>query len=244
MNLCFAKMDSRNIFLKSRSNRIIYYLCQMKLNELVKNIWDNQENQKLIKNFLALSVAGVVFHFLYWNTDMNTWLFGPFSTQVFDFFTLIAFNGTSVLLEAFCDIPYYTEGTKFLFFRPHPQHGVEVYAAMSIIHDCSGIKQIMQFLLIIILCTGRWWKKIPYFIAGSIVLVLANIFRIYLLTDLYAQNPEQFQFYHDWVARPMMYVVIFLLWIVWVQFFSGKKPKNDNAQDKHLRPSSDHQVAD
>lgn len=216
----------------------------MKIKELAIKIWNNRENQKMLKNLLALGVASIVFHFLYWQTDMNSWLFGPFTTKIFDFFTMIAFTGTDFLLELFCDIPYYKEGTSFFFYENNPHSGLEVYAIMNVVHDCSAIKQIMQFLLILVLCTGRWWKKIPYFVLGSIVLILTNILRIYLLTNLYAQEPAQFQYYHDWVARPFMYVVIFLLWIVWVQFFAGKKAKNDDAQDKRSHQSSDLQAGD
>ncbi|MBO5964196.1 MAG: archaeosortase/exosortase family protein [Bacteroidales bacterium] len=204
----------------------------MKTKEILLRVWANANNRKLIKNFAALSVASVVFHFLYWNANMDSWLFGPWTKQVFDFFTLIAFEGSRFLLESFCDLNFYCENMCFYFFRSNPQSGVEIYAVMNIIHDCSAVKQLLQFFLILLLCTGCWWKKIPYFFGGCVVLILVNIVRIYLLTTLFAHNPENFQFYHDWVARPIMYVVIFLLWIVWVLFFGSSKPKSDSTQDK------------
>ncbi len=205
----------------------------MNAKEVLKKIWDNPKNKRYIKDIVLFGVATVAFHFLYWNTDMNSWLFGPFTSEVFDFFTDIAYCGCAFLLGQFCDIPYDTFGRDFLFYTQNDIGLKQYYAHMTIVHDCSAIKQLMQFLLIIVLCSGKWWKKGIYYLVGCILLVLANILRIYLLTILFANNPADFQFYHDWVARPLMYVVIFSLWVVWIEYFAYRKPKNENSPSKH-----------
>lgn len=216
----------------------------MKLPQFIKTTIENPKNRKLLKDFLMLVVASVVFHFLYWNTDMNSWLFGPFTDRVFDFFTLIAYTGSKMLMNTFSSLDFVCDNSSFYFIQPNEQGQLQCYAIMQIVHDCSAIKQIMQFLLLMVLCSGKWWKKAIYFVGGSLVIVLSNILRIYLLTDLFGHNPPQFQYYHDWVARPIMYVVIFALWAVWIQFFAYSKPKDDCPQDKRSLPSSDLPTAD
>lgn len=210
----------------------------MKASQFIKITIENPKNRNLLKDFLMLVVASVAFHFLYWNTDMNSWLFGPFTDDVFDFFTLIAYEGSKILMTAFSNLDFVCDNSSFYFMQPNEQGQLQCYAIMQVVHDCSAIKQIMQFLLLIVLCSGKWWKKAVYFIGASLVIVLSNIVRIYFLTDLFGHDPSQFQYYHDWVARPIMYVVIFALWAVWIQFFAYSKPKDDTPQDKRSLPSS------
>lgn len=210
----------------------------MKVPQFIKITIENPKNRNLLKDFLMLVVASVAFHFLYWNTDMNSWLFGPFTDDVFDFFTLIAYEGSKILMTAFSNLDFVCDNSSFYFMQPNEQGQLQCYAIMQVVHDCSAIKQIMQFLLLIVLCSGKWWKKTIYFFGASLVIVLSNIVRIYFLTDLFGHDPSQFQYYHDWVARPIMYVVIFALWAVWIQFFAYSKPKDDTPQDKRSLPSS------
>ena len=33
--------------------------------------------------------------------------------------------------------------------------------------------------------------------------------------------PDHWHFTHDWILRPFFYVVIFLLWVWWVEKFGG-----------------------
>lgn len=191
----------------------------------ILRLWNNPKNKRTIKDGLLFACSTVVFHFLYWHTDMNTWLFGPFTNTVFDFFTSIAYEGSRFMMDKFCSLSYDCYDNSFAFYTENSQGMKTYFANMEIVHDCSAIKQLMQFLLIMLLCPNKLWKRLIYFCVGGVVILLANIIRIYLLTDLFGHEPSSFQFYHDWVARPVMYIVIFSLWVIWIEFFAYKKPK-------------------
>lgn len=201
----------------------------MGLKTSIQKIWSIEANRNIIKDGLIFAGVTIVFHFLYWNTNMNSWLFGPFTVEVFDFFTNIAYQGTKILLENFSQYQFVSEGMQFKFYDE-----LGTYAIITIIHDCSAIKQCMQFLLVMIFCPNKWWKRLIYFLIGSVVILLCNIVRCYLLSDVLASGGD-FQYMHDWVARPLMYVIIFVLWFVWIEFFARKKKttKSENVEALH-----------
>lgn len=190
----------------------------------IKAIWKIESNRRMIKDVLLLSCAAIIFHILYWNTNMNSWIFGPYTQEIYDFFRHLAFNGSLLLCGNFIDKPFVVQDTVYHFYYLMP-NGLKVYdLTMNINVDCSGVKQLLQWLLIMILCRGKWWKKGIYFVIGCIVILFFNIIRIYLLTSLFADHPEMFQWVHDWIARPMMYVIIFSMWLLWISYFASKKP--------------------
>ncbi|MBO7277128.1 MAG: exosortase/archaeosortase family protein [Bacteroidales bacterium] len=194
----------------------------MGIKQRLQNIWAIEDNRNIIKDGAIFGIVTIIFHFLYWNTNMNLWLFGPFTTEVFDFFTNIAYQGTKILLENFSDYPFISEGMQFKYYDE-----LGVYATITIIHDCSAIKQCMQFLLVMAFCPNKWYKRLVYFLIGSVIILFCNIIRCYLLSDVLAAGGD-FDYMHDWVARPLMYVVIFALWFVWIEFFARKKKKSKN----------------
>ena len=151
----------------------------MKIKQTLQNIWAIEDNRNIIKDGAIFGAVTIVFHFLYWNTNMNSWLFGPFTTDVFDFFTRLAYNGTHILLNAFSSYPFVAEGMSFHFYDD-----LGTYATITIIHDCSAIKQCMQFLLVMIFCPNKWYKRLLYFIIGSIIILLCNIVRFSIRTRL------------------------------------------------------------
>jgi exosortase/archaeosortase family protein len=203
----------------------------------LKDIWSKESNRKLIKDVLLFGGATIVFHFLYWHTNMNSWIFGPFTKQIYAFFTMISFKGSLPLCQAFIDKPFDVVDTSYYFYTIN-HLGIKIYnSSMAIVADCSGIKQLLQYLLIIVLCSGKWWGKTLWYVMGCVVIELFNILRIFLLTWLYADHPDMFQSIHDWIARPLMYVVIFSLWAIWITYFAHKK-------DKQKHPQSAHQVED
>lgn len=202
----------------------------MNYKEQLRRFWKNEKNRMILKDAFLFGVSTLVFHFLYWHTNMNQWLFGPFTTEVFDFFTDITYKCSRFLMLHFSDSQFDSLDTSFLFYRLNDLGVKEYYARMDVIHDCSGIKQLMQFLLVMLLCPNKLYKRLLYFVCGSIVLIMANIYRIYYLTDLFSREPENFQYVHDWVTRPLMYVVLFALWVIWIEFFA--RPKAVRTPDK------------
>jgi exosortase/archaeosortase family protein len=53
-----------------------------------------------------------------------------------------------------------------------------------------------------------------------------NILRIVILSVVVLWKPEYWDFIHDWILRPGFYVVIFALWVVWVERFRSGSRKS------------------
>lgn len=96
---------------------------------------------------------------------------------------------------------------------------------ITINEGCSGLKQYIQFALLMMLYPGPWKKKLWFIPMGLIVVYLTNIFRIVGLVIVLSINPGSFHFSHDYIFRPLFYVVIFLMWVYWVEKIKNKSHK-------------------
>ncbi len=87
--------------------------------------------------------------------------------------------------------------------------------------SCSGFKQMCQVLVLFLLFPGPWKYKLWYIPMGLVSMFLINIVRIVCLSIVIIHWPHQWDFIHMWVLRPFYYLVIFILWVVWVEKFGG-----------------------
>jgi exosortase/archaeosortase family protein len=88
---------------------------------------------------------------------------------------------------------------------------------LNINSSCSGLKQFYQVFVLFILFPGPWKHK-TWFIPFSLaIMFLTNIFRTVTLSIIMSFRPAYFEFSHDWLLRPFFYVVLFGLWVIWVE---------------------------
>lgn len=87
---------------------------------------------------------------------------------------------------------------------------------------CSGVKQIMQFVLLMLLFRGSWKRKLWFIPMGIIVMHITNLVRVVGLGLLmhWGSNYNIWLFSHDYLFRPFFYVVLFFMWIWWVEIIS------------------------
>jgi len=93
--------------------------------------------------------------------------------------------------------------------------------AINIIWGCTGVKQLYILFFVILFSRGIWWKRFIYFLAGCFVLLLFNTMRISLVVLFVKLYPGSFELLHDCVFKYLFYGLIFLLWILWEEKFSG-----------------------
>jgi len=91
--------------------------------------------------------------------------------------------------------------------------------------SCSGIKQIMQFAILMLIFPGPWKHKAWFIPLGMFIVHMTNVLRIVLLTVVAEHWPANMHTVHDNYLRVMFYVVIFLLWLLWVEKISIIKVK-------------------
>lgn len=72
---------------------------------------------------------------------------------------------------------------------------------------------------------GPWKHKLWFIPLGLIIIHLVNVFRISGLAYYLKYTPPQeyWEFSHDYIYRPFFYVVMFALWIWWVEKILPKK---------------------
>jgi exosortase/archaeosortase family protein len=94
---------------------------------------------------------------------------------------------------------------------------------MSINESCAGDKQILQFVLLMLIYPGLWKRKLWYIPLGVVIVHFTNILRVVLLALVSANKYEWWHFMHNTLLRGMFYVVIFALWVVWVKRVSPRE---------------------
>lgn len=88
---------------------------------------------------------------------------------------------------------------------------------MYINDSCSGLKQMLQFALLMLIFPGPWKKKLWFIPLGIFIMHLTNLFRVIGLAVVMNNWPQYWNFSHDYIFRPIFYIIIFLLWMYWVE---------------------------
>lgn len=93
----------------------------------------------------------------------------------------------------------------------------EGYVEVS--YGCSGFKQFLQWIVLMTIFPGPWKQKLWFIPAGLLIIHIVNIFRISFLSVIlnYGATQTQWDFTHDWILRPFFYVVMFGMWVFWVE---------------------------
>lgn len=96
---------------------------------------------------------------------------------------------------------------------------------VQVVGSCSGLKQFYQWIFLMVLFPGPWKDKLWYIPLGLVVIHIVNILRIVGLSVTVMVLPQYWDFIHLWIFRVFFYVVIFVLWVIWVEKF--RHPKED-----------------
>ncbi len=107
--------------------------------------------------------------------------------------------------------------------------GIGEYPGIEIVNGCNGIAAMGLFLGFILAYPGDWKNRISFSLVGIGVIYLVNIIRVITLVITQKEWPQFFDFTHDYSTTAIFYLVIFLLWMVWVNFadanFTPQKAK-------------------
>jgi exosortase family protein XrtF len=95
-----------------------------------------------------------------------------------------------------------------------------------VIEGCNSISVIILFVSFIVAFATRFKTTFFYIILGSFLIYTTNLLRIVLLTIGLYHYPNQKDIFHTVVFPGIIYGLVFLLWIFWVNRFS--KIKNNN----------------
>ncbi len=171
-------------------------------------------------------VITILIHFM-WRFWVNTFNYRPvqqFMSHAQAWLSAVVFDQSIWFIRYILQIPITTiEETNTMYFANK--------GYMAINQSCSGLKQIMQFVLLIALIRGPWKRKWWFILLGILIVHLTNLFRVTGLSVVITTLPEYWDFSHDNIFRPIFYIVIFSLWVWWVEWISvGKKPARSNPE--------------
>lgn len=115
---------------------------------------------------------------------------------------------------------------------PHPNEpSMKLFVNGSylarVIEGCNSISVIILFISFIIAFSNTWKTTFFYVISGSVLIYIVNLLRIALMAIALFHYPEYKDVLHDVVFPGIIYGMVFLLWILWVNRFSKLKTNSE-----------------
>jgi exosortase family protein XrtF len=90
-----------------------------------------------------------------------------------------------------------------------------------IIEGCNALSVIILFIAFIIAFTGKLKPTVLFIVLGSVLIHVLNVGRIALLSIALYHFPQYEQVLHGVIFPLVIYGVVFLLWVIWVNKFSS-----------------------
>ena len=141
--------------------------------------------------------------------------FDPANAEVDSFTQLVANQSETVLswfdLKSYT-MPHLTEPSVKLFYKGK-------YIS-RIIEGCNALSVIILFISFVISFTGKFKKAILFILFGSVLIHVLNIGRIALLCVALYNLPQYEHLLHGVIFPLVIYGVVFLLWVIWVNKYS------------------------
>lgn len=137
------------------------------------------------------------------------------NAEVDTFTQLVADESASVLswLDAKSfTMPHLTEPSVKLFYKGK-------YIS-RIIEGCNALSVIILFISFVIAFTGKFKNTILFIIFGCVLIHVLNISRIALLCFGLYHLPHYEHLMHGVIFPLVIYGVVFLLWVIWVNKYS------------------------
>ena len=114
--------------------------------------------------------------------------------------------------------------------KPHDsESSIRIYinnvAIVRIVEGCNAMSVMILFAAFIVAFSGKFLQTSLYILFGIFLIHLLNVLRIALLTMglIYFRAYEHLM--HDIVFPLFIYGVVFSLWVIWVNKFSGYDKK-------------------
>lgn len=149
------------------------------------------------------------FHLLY-SALINDELMIPGLEGAYLFLRKQLFVHSAWVIENLAGIGFTSTGTTMRF-----DNGT----GLLVDESCSAVKWFAHLLVLMLIFPGPWKHKLWFIPAGIVVTHLVNIIRITGLAIVQVHNTEAFGFFHDYIFRPFFYLVLFLMWVAWVEYF-------------------------
>ena len=116
------------------------------------------------------------------------------------------------------------------FFSKVAQSVISINGTQDVLigPGCSGMELFVIFAGLIFILKGNWVRKIIFTFIGLLVILFLNIIRIVSLALIHHHAPQYLDFNHKYTFVLFIYMIIFGLWMQWVNKYS--KNNSDESQ--------------
>ena len=162
------------------------------------------------------------FHILYviWEGPMDFWPIKGTVDKLFVWASALLFDQSTWTLEHIFGMDFFTYEHTIGFVNHQ-----DTYSYVTVAPECTSLKQWMHWLFLMLIFPGPWKHKAWYIPLGLVIVELTNVVRIVGICLFLRPFPNSFALAHDVIFKIMFYVVIFLMWMIWVEKFLHKKDK-------------------
>ncbi|WP_055435059.1 exosortase family protein XrtF [Lacinutrix algicola] len=170
---------------------------------------------KFILTFLAVYIGLSIVYKLYLNASVGSQYYPDYVTN------LVAYQSEALLNT----VGYNTEVVR------HPDEPsmkllVNGKYIAKIIEGCNAISVIILFISFIIAFSGKLKTTVLFLLTGSVLIYAVNLIRIVILSIGLYHYPWRSNILHTVVFPAIIYGIVFLLWMLWVNKFSNIGKKN------------------
>ncbi|MGN0033162.1 MAG: exosortase/archaeosortase family protein [Candidatus Limimorpha sp.] len=160
------------------------------------------------------------FHFIYilWSEHLDFWPIKIYVDRLFAWASALLFDQSTWVLDHIFRIDLVTKGDSFYFLNKEGS-----LSGISVAPECTSLKQWLHWLFLMLIFPGPWKHKAWYIPLGLIIVELTNVVRIVGIALFLIPFPNGFHIAHDYIFKVFFYVVIFLMWVVWVEKITPRK---------------------
>jgi exosortase family protein XrtF len=91
---------------------------------------------------------------------------------------------------------------------------------IRIVEGCNAVSVIILFVSFVIAFSGKFKTTLYFILFGTFFIYVLNVIRIALLAVLLFHFPERSHILHGVLFPLIIYGLVFILWIIWVNKFS------------------------
>ncbi len=95
-----------------------------------------------------------------------------------------------------------------------------------VVEGCNSISIIILFVSFVIAFSGKFKTTFFYLLAGTTLIYVVNLIRIVILSIGLYHYPWRREILHTVIFPAIIYGMVFVLWMFWVNRFSNLKAKN------------------
>lgn len=174
-----------------------------------------------MQNKLIVFASKFVGLYLFLNLLYLLWI-NYLGNQIDGISELVAFVSQKILLAVGYDVSlvYSDLHPRILFYLNNLNY-------ITVSEGCNGVSVMITFFASILSFNGELKSKIRFLFYGLFGVFLLNVLRVSTLFYVALNHHQWFSFLHEYAFTALIYSLVFLLFIFWVNKYSASNFKED-----------------